>query len=106
MIVRLSDGEEIQVKIPPVHSPDYRSANWYGRLFSFTPNQAAVVRILWDAWEQGAPEVSQEYIVTEAVIETEKLSQLFHQHPAWKSMIVPGASRNTVRIADSDIPAA
>lgn len=98
--ILLDNEEQVVLVIPPTHGPDFRSVNWYGVKHGFTANQAAVVKILWEAWEDGSEDVSQEYLVTETGIETDKLSQLFRDHPAWNTMIVQGSSRNTVRLSD------
>ena len=37
------------------HSPDFRSVIWFGTKYQFSPTQAASVRCLWQAWEDGFP---------------------------------------------------
>ena len=69
------------------HSPDFRSVNWYGENYDFTAKQAACVRLLWGAWEQGTPVLSEAYIVEQ--VGCCELRSLFKRSPAWGTMIVP-----------------
>jgi hypothetical protein len=71
------------------HSRDFRSVRWFGTAYSFTGRQAQVVEILWDAWEQGAPEVGEGFLCEKAGQSGEtKLTNLFRDHPAGGTMIV------------------
>jgi len=79
------------------HSPDFRSVNWGGNQYSFTNNQAAYVKMLWEAWENGTPEVGQAYLQT-AIDSESALRHLFRNHPAWRTMIVPGNTKGTFRL--------
>ena len=48
------------------HSPDYRSVTIPGKEpFILSPTQAAVIKILNEAWENGSPIVGQSYILEE-----------------------------------------
>jgi hypothetical protein len=78
--------------LSPVASDDYRSVNWYGKEFEFTPVQAAVVKILWVAWKSGRPLVSGETITANYGGDGERVRDVFKfkgkkMHPAWGSMI-------------------
>jgi hypothetical protein len=81
------------------HSPDFTSVIWFGISYSFTPGQAAIVRRLWEAWENGTPELNQQAILEDAGLESKRLSDLFKKHPAWKVMIVAGRTRGSFRLA-------
>ena len=72
---------------PATHSADFRTVRWFGTDYTFTPTQAAIVRQLWDAWEDGAPGIGQETLTTEAGSESTRLRDLFREHPAWGTMI-------------------
>jgi hypothetical protein len=108
MVAYLDDGQIIPIPIPPAaglglktrpdptHSEDFHSVNWYGTVYSFSDTQAAVVALLWKAWENGSPEVGCSYLVENAVEEPEdadqfyrkpKLSDIFKGHPAWGTLI-------------------
>jgi len=111
--IRLNDGSEIVNNFPPLavtpsallapapscsHSPDFRSAVWYGTRFTFTPIQARVVEQLWAAWEAGTPEMGQEVLLEQAESRSECLAALFKGSRAFGVMIVPAGNR-TYRLA-------
>jgi hypothetical protein len=79
------------------HSRGFRTVKWFGTDYSFTANQAVVVKLLWEAWENGTPDVGQEDLRTEADIESQ-LRHLFRDHPAWNRMIGPGKTKGTIRL--------
>jgi hypothetical protein len=85
---------------PARHSTDFRSVHWYGADYSFTPNQAACVRMLWEAWENGTPDVGGDTLLSEADVETRRLDHVFDngKHSAWKTMIRSRATRGTYRL--------
>lgn len=64
------------------HSPDFKSVNWFGSAYTFTPTQAAIVGALWAAWESGSPDVGGEYLLAVAGSNSKKLADLFKGHPA------------------------
>jgi hypothetical protein len=82
------------------HGPDFRSVVWYGTEHVFSSKQAAVVRILWEAWENGTPDVGGATLLTANDCETDRLDHLFNagRHPAWRTMICPGSSKGTYRL--------
>jgi hypothetical protein len=110
--IELEDGRPIELPVlfavaaptddesPPaadrpeaLHSPDFRSVNWFGRPYRFSELQAACVRALWEAWEQGTPELSQQTILEAAESDQTRLDHVFRNrgrqpHPAFGSMIV------------------
>lgn len=87
-----SEGESL----PPFrHSPDFRGVHWYGTEYTFTPTQAAVVRILWEAFEKGTPEVGGVSLLDSAGSSCERLRDVFRKHPAWDTMIVKGTRRGS-----------
>jgi hypothetical protein len=82
----------------PYHSDDFRSVNWFGTQHSFTPQQAAVVRVLWAEWEKpGKLPLSNEEIrrKVDSNAERLKVNDVFRnnrdgktvRHPALGSMI-------------------
>lgn len=72
----------------PRHSADFRSVHWFGADYTFTPTQAAVIRQLWEAWEDGTPGVGQETLLAGAGSEGSRLRDLFRGHAAMGSMVV------------------
>lgn len=93
----------------PRHSPDFHSVNWYGARYEFTTNQAACVRVLWNAWRNGTPAVHQSHVTEEAGVSSDRLDKVFRRrqakkwvrHPAWKTMIVRGRTSGTFQLNDS-----
>jgi hypothetical protein len=89
--------------LPPArHSKDFRSVHWFGVDHSFTPTQAACVKVLWEAWENATPDLGQETILEHPEVEAEsgRLVDLFKGHAAWGTMIVKGKSAGAYRLAE------
>ena len=82
------------------YSADFRSVKWYGTPYSFTPNQASVVRAMWQAWEQGTPDVSDGYLLEVADSNADRLDLVFRGCAAWGTMIVRGKTKGTRRLAE------
>jgi hypothetical protein len=77
---------------PARHSPCFSSASWFGQNYCFTASQARVVAALWAAWQKGFPELSGHHLLRQCGGQAPKrLATLFQNHPAWGTMIVPGA---------------
>lgn len=91
---QIKDGERA------AHSPDFRSVNWFGTLYTFSATQAACVRVLWEAWEQKTPELGQEYILEQAESASPRLSALFGDNKAWGTMIISGTSKGSFRLQE------
>jgi hypothetical protein len=83
------------------HSIDFRSMRWSGTVYSFTANQAPVVRLLYEHWQGGTPDVGDETLLFSVDPEAPpaRLSTLFRNHPAWGTMIVAGGSKGTHRLS-------
>jgi hypothetical protein len=78
---------------PARRSMDCASIAWGTQTFTFSPNQAAVVCLLWDAWENGTPDLLDATLLDKCGIETRRLADIFKlgggaAHPAWGTMIV------------------
>lgn len=78
-------------------SKDYRSANWKGQVYDFTPSQAAAVQRLHEAWLNGTPSLADETLIQAAGVE--RYADLFKKHPAKDTLIVTGRSKGTHRLA-------
>jgi hypothetical protein len=88
----------------PKHSADFSHVHWPdGRDFYFTQTQAACVKLLWEAWENGTPVLHQKSVLTHTEVdsESEQLKDVFKDSRAWGTIIVPGPLRGTYRLADS-----
>ena len=84
------------------HSLDFRSVNWYGAEYSFTPNQAAVVKVLWGGLEKNSPEVGNLTLLEAVDSNSDRLDLVFRRHPAWDTMIISGRTKGTRRLAKPD----
>jgi hypothetical protein len=83
------------------HGPGFRSVHWFGTDYTFTATQGACVKLLWDAWVNRTPEVGQEYILQHPEVgsDSQKLADLFKDHPGWGVVIVKGLTRGAYRLA-------
>ncbi len=97
-------GEAAQTK-QVAHSDDFRFVQWFGETYRFTATQAACVRILWENWERGTPEVGETILLEKAGSEGNRLRDVFRkgQHPAWEKLIVPGSTKGSWRLAKPKI---
>ncbi len=110
---REATQEEIAAKLvmltPPLtafshaHSSDFRSVRWNDELYSFNASQAPAVRLLWENWTLGTPDVGDESLchAIDDAAPPKRLDMVFRGNPAWNKMIVPGRSKGTHRIAGS-----
>jgi len=106
----LSDEPELQAKAyqlvhalkPCRHGKDFAVVIWFGQRHPFSPAQGAAVKVLWEAWEDGICDVRQETILDAIGSDTRRLSNLFKDHPAWGTMIVPSKdTKGAYRLAES-----
>lgn len=92
------EGETGGDGLPEVtHSPDFRSVRWFGETYSFTERQAPMVKVLFNAWKLGVPDVGKETLLRaiDHAFPPSRLDNQFRGNSAWKSLIVPGATRGT-----------
>ena len=88
------------------HGEDFRSVIWNGTPYEFTALQAACVKILWEHWAKGTSSVGGQYVLENAVIAdanvvtSARMSDVFRDHPAWGTMIIPGATRGSYRLSE------
>lgn len=87
--------------VTSTHSPDFTSVSWFGTRYSFTKgNQSQLVRVLWEAWENGGHSLSQETIGEKIgfngsrfelskTFRKRKKDDGYERHPAWGTMIQP-----------------
>jgi len=86
------------------HSDDFRSMRWFGAPYSFTPNQAAVMKVLYEHWVKGVPEIGQETLLLAIDPEAppDRLNMVFRNHPAWMKMIISGRTKGSYRLVDGN----
>jgi len=92
---------EAEAKGPMRHGPGFRSVYANGVNYSFTKTQARVVARLWEAWENGTPDVPDELLCKTAGTTGERLADVFRECPAWGTLIVEGGSRGVHRLVAS-----
>lgn len=84
------------------HSADFRSVFWDGKHYSFSPAQAKLIEALWNAYENGTPELSTEALGiacgSEAAIFRPRDAFNKGKHPAWETMVVKGATKGTLKL--------
>ena len=83
------------------HSEDFRSLRWFGRSYRFTANQAPVVRVLYDHFMRGVPDLSTETLLSAIDPEgpPERLDTVFRGSDAWGTIIV-SESKGTRRLSE------
>lgn len=109
--ILLADGSKIDLKFPAVfqpkpqakpgikHSIDFRSLSVNGQVYSFTPTQAAIVRLLVEAHENGTPDVSGDTLLEHCNSTSSQIKDVFRNNDAWGTLIVPGVSKGTYRLS-------
>jgi hypothetical protein len=88
------------------HSDDFRSFTLDGRVFSLTPRQAEVVRILLRAFRSGAPELGwpqiRSQLSSQLGVQRESLPErfidMFKRSDAWGNLVMRGKTRNSYRL--------
>lgn len=99
IIEMLQERERLARKRDMAHSDDFRSVCWFGTNYSFTSQQAEVVRILWEAYEEQTPDVDALLLLSDFTgCAAHRVRDLFRKCPAWGTMIVLGGSRGTYRL--------
>ena len=81
-------------------SPDYRSVVFHGETIPLSTMQAEAVRVLNEAFEQGTPEVSADYVLEQIGSKSRRLRDVFKGagSRAWSLLIITGQGKGTVRI--------
>jgi hypothetical protein len=70
------------------HSDDFRSVTWFGKKYTFTENQAPRVKLLWENWKRGTPDVGRQILLDAAESSAEHVSHVFRDCLAWGTIIV------------------
>lgn len=103
--VELEDGSRFELRVPTnyvsvfTHSPDYRTVVWRGRSFQFSPSKAIVVQALHEANLAGMPDVAGADLIERAESNSNRMSDLFRDDPAWNTLIISGIAKGTYRLA-------
>lgn len=77
-------------KSGPRHSPDFASVFDGQTQYTFNGSQRAVIKLLWEGRENDTPSLSKEYLLEESGSTSDRLRDIFRDHPAWGKLIVAG----------------
>jgi hypothetical protein len=81
------------------HSADYRSITWKNERYSLTGQQAAIVKVMYETWERGNPELGDGSILEDAgCTKTSRLRDTFRNSPLWGTLIVEGKTKGSHRL--------
>ncbi len=85
-------------------SDDFRSVVWGTEQFSFTAQQAACIGVLWKHWQNGTPEIGQDYIMEHIDSSQNRLRDVFKAktkvHAAWGRLIIEGQTKGAYRLSE------
>ena len=87
------------------HDPKFRTVTWFGTEYSFSPQQAKCVSVLWRFWMQGTPVIREEMVLEVAGLSARSLKDVFASGPgasAWGRMIGTRDRRGTVQLVEPD----
>ncbi len=85
------------------HDPQFRSVHWFGADYTFSPQQARCVKVLWNYWMLGTPIIREQIVLEITGIVARSLKEVFMTPPgkgAWGKMIGDGDRRGTVRLIE------
>jgi len=81
------------------HSEDFRSVTLRRRPFTLTKTSALAVKFLYEAYQNGTPELGEELIMKEiGKPETSRLRDSFRGSDAWNTLVIPGRRRGNRRL--------
>lgn len=91
---------------PARASPDFRSfRDGSGALHALTIDQAAVVRVLWEAYQAGTPDVGHAYLLAACpTATTSRISDVFRGSSAWGTIVVLGGTKASLRLDPAGTP--
>jgi hypothetical protein len=85
------------------HDPKFQTVTWFGEEFTFSPNQAKCVKVLWNFWKLGTPIIREDVVLQSVNLKARSLKDIFATEPgkrAWGRMIGDGDRRGTVRLVE------
>jgi len=72
---------------PRAHSSDFGTLVWNGTEYKFSKTQAACIKILFENWQNGTPEVMGETLLEASLSSREELRLIFRNSGAWGTLI-------------------
>lgn len=77
----------------PKHLADFAKVYWPGvGTYTLRPMQREVVRVLWEAWQDGTHDVSQAVLLRASGSQCSKLVDVFRDSNAWNTLVVRAES--------------
>jgi hypothetical protein len=61
--------------------------------------QAAIIKLLWQAMDNGTPDVGGDTLLEAADAKSSRLIDIFRANSAWNRLIVDGATKGSTRLA-------
>jgi hypothetical protein len=79
-------------------SADYRSIRYNGAAHTLTRNQAAIIKILHEAFQRGTPSVGKSELLAAIESKNVRIQDSFKRSPLWQTLVVSGKRRGTYRL--------
>jgi len=79
-------------------APDYRCINCQGQIYTFTSRQSQIIEILFASYQNGTPDVGQDYLLETLNIDSTRLRDVFRSSDAWGTLVIKGTKRGTYRL--------
>lgn len=87
------------------HDAQFRNVHWFGTDYTFSPQQARCIKVLWQYWMLDTPIIREQIVLEITGIVARSLKDVFATAPgklAWGKMIGDGDRRGTVRLIEPD----
>jgi len=84
------------------HNDDFTSVNINGDHYTFTVPQSKVIRLLYEAWKDGFPDVESVRLLQVSGSDSNRLKNVFSRHEAWGKLVIktPGSkSKHRLNVA-------
>jgi len=91
-----------QIKNDFFHSPDYASVTWKGNQYTFSPLQAAAIKYLHEAYQNGTPDCNQASLLVEIGSNSNQVWHVFKDkkqgQKAWNDGLIISTRKGIFRI--------
>ena len=81
-----------------IPAPDFASIIWKGEVYSLSPRQAKVIKILKEQYDKGPPELSEQYIMEKLGTPSSNLKDTFRKSDLWKKLVIPGKKKGNFKL--------
>ena len=93
-----SESINAAAAIPFTHTEDYRSVTIHGETYTLTSDQAAMVKILHEAYEKENPDLSIAYVMEGLEKKTSRWQDTFRSSPSAKRALIKSNRKGTLRL--------